>query len=105
MCLLFVTVAIGRPERAWQLIPGIGVLNVPGSLLGWDVLVLNGYLLLNIVVVGHFLYSAYHRQPYRKGFVIPLLLFSIPAAVSIHTVTAFIYAGMAGRPFWNASIR
>jgi molybdopterin-containing oxidoreductase family membrane subunit len=104
MCLLFVTVDIGRPERAWQLIPGIGVLNVPGSLLGWDVLVLNGYLLLNVVVVGHFLYSAYHRQPYRKGFVVPLLLFSIPAAVSIHTVTAFVYAGMAGRPFWNASI-
>jgi len=52
----------------------------------------------------HFLYSAYHRRPYNKGFVVPLLLFSIPAAVSIHTVTAFVYNGMAARPFWNASI-
>ena len=104
MCLLFVTVDIGRPERAWHLLPFVGNLNLPGSLLGWDVVVLNGYLVLNSVIVLHFLYSAYHRKPYRAGFVVPLLLFSIPAAVSIHTVTAFVYAGMAARPFWNASI-
>jgi molybdopterin-containing oxidoreductase family membrane subunit len=104
MCLLFVMVDIGRPDRAWHLMPVIGHLNVPGSLLGWDVLVLNGYLILNLVIVLHFLYSAFHGQPYRAGFVVPLLLISIPAAVSIHTVTAFVYAGMAGRPFWNSSI-
>ena len=104
MCLLFVTVDIGRPDRAWHLLPFMGNLNLPGSLLGWDVVVLNAYLVLNVVIVGHFLYSAYHRQPYKTRFVVPLLLLSIPAAVSIHTVTAFIYAGMASRPFWNASI-
>jgi len=104
MCLLFVTVDIGRPERFWHLIPGLGHLNVPSSLLGWDVLVLNGYLVLNVVIVGHLLYTSFHGRPYRKDFVVPLLLFSIPAAVSIHTVTAFVYNGMAARPFWNASI-
>jgi molybdopterin-containing oxidoreductase family membrane subunit len=104
MCLLFVTVDIGRPDRAWHLLPFLGNLNLPGSMLGWDVVVLNGYLVLNLVIVLHFLYSAYHRQHYKTGFVVPLLLFSIPAAVSIHTVTAFVYAGMASRPFWNASI-
>jgi len=104
MCLLFVTVDVGRPDRVWELMPFIGTLNVPSSLLGWDVLVLNGYLVLNLVIVLHFLYSAYHRQSYNKDFVVPLLLFSIPAAVSIHTVTAFVYNGMAARPFWNASI-
>jgi molybdopterin-containing oxidoreductase family membrane subunit len=104
MCLLFVTVDVGRPDRVWELMPFIGSLNVPSSLLGWDVLVLNGYLVLNVVIVLHFLYAAYHRQPYNKQFVIPLLLLSIPAAVSIHTVTAFVYNGMAARPFWNASI-
>ena len=31
-------------------------------------------------------------------------MFSIPFAVSIHTVTAFIYNGMVARPYWNASI-
>jgi Ni/Fe-hydrogenase subunit HybB-like protein len=104
MCLLFVTVDIGRPERAWHLLPFIGNLHLPQSLLGWDVVVLNAYLVLNLTIVVHFLYSAYHRQPYKANFVVPLLLLSIPAAVSIHTVTAFVYAGMASRPFWNASI-
>lgn len=104
MCLLFVTVDVGRPDRVWKLLPGIGSLNVPSSLLGWDVLVLNGYLILNVTIVAHFLYAAYHRRPYNKDFIVPLLLLSIPAAVSIHTVTAFVYNGMAARPFWNASI-
>ena len=104
MCLLFVTVDIGQPSRALELLPFIGSLNVPSSLLGWDVLVLNGYLILNAVIVGHFLFKAYFKKPYNKAFVVPLLLLSIPAAISIHTVTAFVYNGMASRPFWNASI-
>lgn len=104
MCLLFVSVDIGRPDRFWHLIPGVGSLNIPSSLLGWDVVVLNAYLVLNVVIVLHLLYTAFHRRPYNKKFVVPLLLFSIPAAISIHSVTAFVYIGMAGRPFWNASI-
>jgi Ni/Fe-hydrogenase subunit HybB-like protein len=104
MCLLFVTVDIGRPDRAWHLFPGIGRLNFPSSLLAWDFLVLNGYLLLNVVIVGHLLYSAYCRRDYNHAVVGPLILFSIPAAISIHTVTAFLYNGLAGRPYWNASI-
>jgi molybdopterin-containing oxidoreductase family membrane subunit len=104
MCLLFVTVDVGQPGRVLNLMPFIGSLNVPSSLLGWDVLVLNGYLILNAVIVGHFLYKAYFQKPYSKAFVVPLLLLSIPAAISIHTVTAFVYNGMPSRPFWNASI-
>jgi Ni/Fe-hydrogenase subunit HybB-like protein len=104
MCMLFVLVDMGRPDRVWHLIPLIGSLNLPSSLLGWDVLVLNLYLLLNLVIVVHLLYTAYHRRPYNPRFVVPLLLFSIPAAVGIHTVTAFVYAGTAARPFWNSAI-
>ncbi len=104
MCMLFVLVDVGRPDRVWHLIPIIGSLNLPSSLLGWDVLVLNLYLLLNLVIVVHLLYTAYHRRPYSPRFVVPLLLFSIPAAVGIHTVTAFVYAGTAARPFWNSAI-
>jgi len=104
MCMLFVLVDVGRPDRVWHLIPMIGSLNLPSSLLGWDVLVLNLYLLLNLVIVVHLLYTAYHRRPYSPRFVVPLLLFSIPAAVGIHTVTAFVYAGTAARPFWNSAI-
>jgi molybdopterin-containing oxidoreductase family membrane subunit len=104
MCMLFVLVDVGRPDRVWHLIPFVGSLNLPSSLLGWDVLVLNLYLVLNLVIVVHLLYTAYHRRPYSSRFVVPLLLFSIPAAVGIHTVTAFVYAGVAARPYWNSAI-
>jgi Ni/Fe-hydrogenase subunit HybB-like protein len=53
MCLLFVVVDLGRPERAWHLIPGIGRFNWPMSMLTWDVIVLNGYLLLNLHICGY----------------------------------------------------
>ena len=104
LCLLFVTVDLGSPERFWHLIPIIGYLNVPSSLLGWDVLVLNGYLLLNGVIVAHLLFCSFYKKPYTKNFVVPLILLSIPLAISIHTVTAFVYNGIPARPFWNASI-
>lgn len=104
MCLLFVTVDIGRPDRFWHLIPKIGILNFPQSMLAWDVVVLNIYLVLNLTIAVFILYNLYHKREPSKSFTTPLLLFSIPAAVSIHTVTAFLYNGLAARPFWNASI-
>lgn len=104
MCFGFVTVDIGRPERAWHLIPFIGRLNWPSSLLAWDVIVLNTYFFINILVVSHLLWSAYNKRHYSAKWVVPLVIFSIPAAISIHTVTAFLYNGIPGRPFWNASI-
>ncbi len=104
MCMLFVLVDVGRPDRVWHLLPLVGSLNLPSSLLGWDVLVLNLYLVLNLIIVLHLLFTAFHHRPYRRAFVVPLLLLSIPAAVGIHTVTAFVYAGVAARPFWNSAI-
>ena len=104
MCLLFVTIDIGRPDRFWHLFPPFGELNFPSSLLAWDVLVLNLYFALNFVVVTHLLYRGFTRRPYSKRFVVPLVLLSIPAAIGIHTVTAFLYNGLAARPYWNASI-
>ena len=104
MCMLFVLVDMGHPERFWHLIPGIGHMHFPNSLLAWDVLVLSLYLLLNLFIVVHLLYRGMQGRPYNPSLVVPLILFSIPAAVGIHTVTAFLYAGLPGRPFWNASI-
>jgi molybdopterin-containing oxidoreductase family membrane subunit len=104
MCMLFVTIDMGSPERFWHLIPGIGIFNFPQSILAWDVLVLNVYLFLNLFLVSYTLYKAYVGKPYNKMLIWPLILFSIPAAISIHTVTAFIYAGLPSRPFWNAAI-
>ncbi|HEY3440262.1 MAG TPA: NrfD/PsrC family molybdoenzyme membrane anchor subunit [Paludibaculum sp.] len=104
MCLLFVTVDIGRPDRFWHLIPPFGHLNFPRSILAWDVVVLNLYFLINFAVATHILYRAFHGKAYVKGFVVPMVLLSIPMAVGIHTVTAFLYNGLAARPYWNSSI-
>jgi len=104
MCLMFILVDMGRPDRLTHIMPGPGKPNWPNSMLSWDALVLNLYLVLNLVVVTHILYRAYRGLDYVKWFVVPLVLFSIPAAVGIHTVTAFLYAGMAARPYWNAGI-
>jgi Ni/Fe-hydrogenase subunit HybB-like protein len=104
MALLFVFVDLGRPDRFWHLIPYVGWLSFPKSLLAWDVLVLNGYLVLNILVPVYILVKFYYRKEPNRLFVIPLVLVSIPWAVGIHTVTAFLYNGLAARPFWNASI-
>ncbi len=104
MCLMFVTADLGRPDRVWHLIPGLGILNLPRSMLGWDIVVLNGYLFLNLFIPGYILWKAYYNKPVNYRFILPFILLSIPWAVSIHTVTAFIYNGLAARPFWNASI-
>jgi Ni/Fe-hydrogenase subunit HybB-like protein len=104
MCLMFVTADLGRPDRFWHLIPGLGILSLPRSLLAWDIVVLNGYLFLNIAIPGYLLWNAYHDRPVNMRLILPFILLSIPWAVSIHTVTAFIYNGLAARPFWNASI-
>ncbi len=104
MCLLFVLVDMGRPDRFLHIMPLLGSPNFPMSIMAWDALVLNIYLAVNLTVVGHILYTGFHGKPYNKKIVIPLVLFSIPMAVSIHTVTAFLYNGMAARPYWNTAI-
>jgi len=104
MCIMFIMVDIGRPDRVWHILPFIGAMNFPDSLLAWDVLVLNGYLFINLAVVLYVMYRIAHNMEYSMAVVRPLVILSIPWAVSIHTVTAFLYNGLPARPFWNASI-
>lgn len=104
MCLMFVVIDMGRPERAWHILPYIGMMNFPSSLLAWDVVVLNGYLAINAAVAFYVLYKLSIGKEYNVSLILPLIILSIPWAVSIHTVTAFLYNGLPARPFWNASI-
>jgi len=104
MAILFVMVDLGRLDRFWHMIPWIGSMNFPSSLLAWDVLVLNGYLVLNLLVPIYLLVKFYYRKEPNWRWILPFILLSIPWAVGIHTVTAFLYNGLAARPFWNASI-
>ncbi|MBL8744707.1 MAG: polysulfide reductase NrfD, partial [Myxococcales bacterium] len=78
--------------------------NWPRSMLTWDVIVLNGYLLLNLHIAGYLLYMRFlHRRPARKWYV-PFVFLSIGWAISVHAVTAFLYSGLGGRPFWNSAL-
>jgi len=104
MCLLFVGVDLGRPDRFWHMIPLIGEFNFPASMLSWDVVVLNGYLLLNMHIAGYLIYCKYRGKKPERRYYLPFVFISIVWAISIHTVTAFLYVGLGGRPFWNNAI-
>lgn len=104
MCLLFILADMGHPERFWHMIPFVGKLNLGQSILAWDSLVLLFYLVLNSVIAFHILFRAFNIKSYSKKYVVPLILLSIPAGIAIHTITAFLYNGIAARPFWNSAI-
>lgn len=104
MCLLFVVVDLGRPDRFWHMMPGLGKFNWPVSMLTWDVIVLNGYLLLNLHICGYLLYKRFLGQVPDPKWYVPFVFLSIFWAFSIHTVTAFLYCGLGGRPFWNTAL-
>jgi molybdopterin-containing oxidoreductase family membrane subunit len=104
MCLLFILVDMGRPDRFLHIMPLLGTPNFPRSMLTWDALVLHTYLFLNLGLVLYLLFKTYRGEHYDKRIFLPLVLLSIPVSISTHTVTAFLYNGMAARPYWNASI-
>ncbi|MBT8366343.1 MAG: polysulfide reductase NrfD [Deltaproteobacteria bacterium] len=99
MCVTFILVDLGQPTR---------VLNVflyptPNSVLFWDTIVLNGYLFLNLVIGWNVLEAERNGVHYQK-WLKPLIYISIPWAISIHTVTAYLYCGLPGRGFWMTAI-
>jgi len=104
MCIMFIMVDLGRPERVWHLLPVVGRMNFPSSLLAWDVIVLNGYLAINLFISFYVLFKMAHDKEYNMQIIKPMIIISIPWAISIHTVTAFLYNGMPSRPFWNAAV-
>lgn len=99
MCMLFIFVDMGQPMRIMNVI----LHPTPNSILFWDATVLNGYLLLNIIV-GWTTLGADRKGVPPPAWVKPLIYLSIPWAVSIHTVTAFLYAGLPGRHFWLSAV-
>jgi molybdopterin-containing oxidoreductase family membrane subunit len=99
MCIAFVFIDLGRPERVMNVI----LHPSPTSILFWDMIVLSGYLLINIIT-GWTVLSCNGKGIAPPAWVKPLIILSIPWAVSIHTVTAFIYAGLPGRSFWLTAI-
>jgi Ni/Fe-hydrogenase subunit HybB-like protein len=104
MAVLNVTVDLGHPERIFHALPLLGTPNLPLSMIALNIMVLNGYLVLNLVIVTYFLYCSFIGRPYNKTFFMLLMYTSIPAAISIHAVTAFIFNVLPARPYWNSAI-
>ena len=99
MFMLFVFVDMGQPTRVLNMM----LHPTLNSIMFWDFLSLGGYLLLNGVIALVTL-SAERKGVAPPAWIKPVILLSIPWAVSIHTVTAFLYSGLGGRPFWNSAI-
>jgi len=99
MCLLFVFVDLGNPVRIMNVI----LYPSPRSILFWDMIVLNVYMLLNIVI-GWNVLAAERKGIHYQQWIKVLIYISIPWAFSIHTVTAFLYAGIPGRHYWLTAI-
>ncbi len=103
MVFMFVFAHMGRPDRLWHMIPPMGIYSF-SSMLGWDVLVLNGYLVLNIVCGFYYLWTKYTGRPLNNKWFLPVVYVSIVWALSIHTVTAFLIANNPARPMWFHSM-
>ncbi len=99
MCILFIVADLGKPAR----VNNVLLHPTPNSILFWDMIVLNGYLFLNLII-GWTTLAAERKELPPPKWVKPLIYLSIPWAVSIHTVTAFLYAGLPGRGFWLTAI-
>ncbi len=99
MCMLFIFVDMGQPFR----IPNVFIYATPHSMMFWDTIVLTGYLLLNIII-GWIMLDSEKKGIAPPSWIRPVILLSIPWAISIHTVTAFLYMGLAARPFWMTAI-
>lgn len=104
MVILFIVYHMGRPDRLWHIFPIIGIFNWPNSMLTWDVLVLNGYLVLNLICGFYNMYKRYTGQPMNESFYMTFVYISIVWALSIHTVTAFLMNTMPPRPMWFHSL-
>ena len=104
MVMLFVFAHMGRPDRLWHMFPFVGIFNMPGSILAWDVVALNGYLMLNFVCGFYYLYTKYTGTQVNNKWFMPVVYTSIVWALSIHTLTAFLISTMPARPMWFHSM-
>ena len=104
MAIMFVVVDLGRPDRILHMVPGIGRFNFPTSLLAWDVVVLSGYLLLNLAIPFYVLFSRYRGKEPNFRLYFPFVVLAMFWAISIHTVTAFLFSANPSRPFWHTAL-
>jgi len=99
MCMLFIFVDMGQPFR----IVNVFLYPSPESPMFWDTIALGGYLLLN-VIISRVVLDSERKSIAPPKWIKPVIILSIPWAISIHTVTAFLYSGLAAKPFWMTAV-
>jgi Ni/Fe-hydrogenase subunit HybB-like protein len=104
VALLFVVVDVERLDRMWHMMPGVGYFNFPESMLAWDVVVLNGYFGLVLATLAYSVVKRLRGTEPSTRVVRAAGIGTALWALGMHSVTAFLYAGFAGRPFWNSAV-
>jgi molybdopterin-containing oxidoreductase family membrane subunit len=104
IAIMFILASLGRPDRLWHLLPLLGMINFPRSMLAWDVVVINSYLFLNIGMLFYILYTKYRDAEPHFTIYFMAVVIAIGLAISIHTVTAFLFSSNVSRPYWHSAI-
>lgn len=86
---------LGRPERFWKML----VQPHWTSPLMWDMVVITLYL--SIAVTD--LWILTRPRPMARGLKI-MAMVTLPVAVLVHSVTAWIFGLLVARPFWNTAL-
>ncbi|GAB1234952.1 NrfD/PsrC family molybdoenzyme membrane anchor subunit [Ferrigenium sp. UT5] len=102
--ILLVLYHMGRPDRFWHMVPGLGYFNFPNSTLDFDVIVLNVYLIVNLVAAYFLLYKRYVGKPVHGYFYRYLIWLAVLWGPLIHIITSAVLASNARMFAWNTAV-
>ena len=94
----FVVVDLGGPWRLWELFVR-GNLTSP---LMWDIIVLSSYLILSIIYLVAHVREEAGKMPHTAIRAISIIALCV--AISVHTVTAWIFALAPAHEFWHTAL-
>lgn len=86
---------LGRPQMAWKML----VQPHLTSPLVWDMAVLSLYLVIGVVDLW-----ILTRRPVPAKSLRVMAIVSLPVAILVHSVTAWIFGLLVARPFWNTPL-
>ncbi len=86
---------LGRPQRAWKML----VQPHLTSPLVWDMAVLGVYLAIGLIDLW-----ILTRTPVPAKALRVMAIVSLPVAILVHSVTAWIFGLLVARPFWNTPL-
>jgi molybdopterin-containing oxidoreductase family membrane subunit len=99
MAALQIIPDLGRPERVWELF------RYPNwtSPMVWDIIIITVYFVFAAVDLW-FMTRRGGDQTRRRRTLRALAYVGLPAAVLLHSITAWIFGLQFARPFWNTAL-